>query len=60
MEKICPNCQSGDIVELRGYFITDTTWNMPSGPQTTKYVCSKCGHVVGEKIDPKQIKSYQR
>jgi transcription initiation factor TFIIIB Brf1 subunit/transcription initiation factor TFIIB len=60
MEKICPKCQNGDIVELRGYFITDTAFNIPNGPQSTKFVCSKCGYVIEEKIDPKQIKSYQR
>jgi len=59
MEELCPECKSKDIVELGGYFITETTLNIVIGPRTTKYVCRKCGRVIGEKIDPKEINGYR-
>jgi predicted nucleic-acid-binding Zn-ribbon protein len=59
MEK-CPKCQNEDIVKLRGIYVTNTTWNIIDGLQSTKYVCAKCGYVIGETIEPKEIQAYKK
>jgi predicted nucleic-acid-binding Zn-ribbon protein len=59
MEK-CPKCQNEDIVTLRGIYVTNDAFNIIDGPQSTKSVCAKCGYVIEERIEPKEIQAYRK